>query len=58
MNQQQYTQGTAEYVDTLIRRLLERYLTSEALPGSAEKTLTPALVHALSRSIMAEGYGE
>ena len=58
MNQQQYTQGAAEYIDTLIRRLLERYLAGEALPSSAEKILTPALVHALSRCIVAEGYGE
>ena len=58
MNQQQYTQDAQEYIDTLIRRLLERYLAGEALPGSVEKTFTPALVHALSRSIVAEGYGE
>lgn len=32
MNQRHYTQGPEEYIDTRIRRLLERHLASEARP--------------------------
>ena len=58
MNQHQHTHDEVAYVDALLKRLLEHYLTNTALPSQAEKALTPALVHLLSRCVIAEGYGQ
>ncbi len=59
--EQQQTQGNVEYVDTLLDRLLEQYLTRTALPNKEDRAgrpLTPALFHVLARCVIAEGYGE
>jgi hypothetical protein len=48
---------TDEYVDELIERLMNMYLTSQPIPGSRTSELTPKVLHNLCRAIMAEGYG-
>ncbi len=59
--EQQQTQGNVDYVDTLLDRLLEQYLTRTALPNKEDRAgrhLTPTLFHVLARCVIAEGYGE
>ena len=50
-------QGNLQFVDRILNRLLEHYLTREALPGTDEERLTVTLFHRLARCVVAEGYG-
>ena len=56
--EQQQTQGDVQYMDGILNRLLEHYLTSEMLPGKEEERLSPTLFHRLARCVVNEGYGE
>jgi hypothetical protein len=58
MNEQEPQPSVREaYVDELIERLMQQYLTAQLLPGSNRRELSPQLLHKLCRAIMAEGYG-
>ena len=57
MNQQErHTQ--VEYLNGLLDRLMEQYLSAGGLSQREGEPLSPALFHKLYRAIIAEGYGQ
>jgi hypothetical protein len=57
MKRQQLEQDAA-YVDALIERLCEHYLTRTPLPGSEPEPLNAAAFYRFYRYVIAEGYGQ
>ena len=56
--EQQQTQDNVQYMDGILNRLLEHYLTSATLPGKEGQRLSATLFHHLARCVVGEGYGE
>ena len=57
MNQQE-RQTQVEYLNGLLDRMMEQYLSAGGLSPREGESLSPALFHKLYRAIMAEGYGQ
>ena len=55
---QQETRDDLAYMDEMLRRLLEHYLTGTSLPGNAGARVSMTLLHRLARCIVTEGYGQ
>ncbi len=55
---QQETRDDLAYMDEILRRLLEHYLTGTSLPGNAGARVSMTLLHRLARCIVTEGYGQ
>ena len=55
---QQETRDDLAYMDDILRRLLEHYLTGTSLPGKARARVSMTHLHRLARCIVTEGYGQ
>ncbi len=56
--EQQQTQGDILYMDGILSRLLEHFLSGEPLPDKEQDVISPVLFHRLARCVVGEGYGQ
>ena len=51
------TLDDSSYTQVLAQRLVELHLSGAAVPGDADHTITPWLLHRLLHCLLSEGYG-
>lgn len=50
-------QGDTQYVEAILDRLVEHYITDTELHGEDRRAITVGCFHRLWRYVIAEGYG-
>ena len=51
------TLDDSSYTQVLLQRLVELHRSGAAVPGDADHTITPWLLHRLLHCLLSEGYG-
>ncbi len=51
------TQHDLEYINSVLDRLLERYLARVPIPDNEDRQIDVTLLHRLAFAVVAEGYG-